>query len=93
MLLYETLTNCRPFSTRLPLEELLLAIATTPPVEPGLLAPEAPASLCALALRLLAKEPGQRPPSARAVREELERLREQEGHTAPWQAPAKRPSE
>jgi serine/threonine protein kinase len=93
VLLYETLTNCRPFSTRLPLDELLPAIAATPPVEPGRLAPEVPASLGALALRLLAKDPEQRPPSARAVREELERLREREGHTAPWQAPAKRPSE
>ncbi|HEX8434620.1 serine/threonine-protein kinase [Archangium sp.] len=92
-LLYETLTNCRPFSTRLSLDELLPAIASTPPVEPRRLAPEIPASLGALALRLLAKDPGQRPPSARAVREELERLREQEGHTASWRAPAKRPSE
>jgi len=93
VLLYEALTGCRPFSTRLPLDELLPAIASTPPVEPGQLAPEAPASLGALAMRLLAKDPGQRPPSARAVREELERLREQEGHTAAWRAPAKRPSE
>jgi len=44
-------------------------------------------------MRLLAKEPGQRPGSARAVREELERLRGEEGHTAAWQAPAARPSE
>jgi len=93
VLLYEALTGCRPFSTRLPLDELLPAIASTSPVEPGQLAPEAPASLGALAMRLLAKDPGQRPPSARAVREELERLREQEGHTAAWRAPAKRPSE
>ncbi|KFA91787.1 hypothetical protein Q664_19510 [Archangium violaceum Cb vi76] len=93
VLLYETLTNCRPFSTRLPLDELLPAIATMPPLAPGQLAPEVPASLSALALRLLAKDPEQRLPSARAVREELERLREQEGHTTAWQAPAKRPSE
>jgi serine/threonine-protein kinase len=92
-LLYELLTNCRPFSTRMTLEQLLVTIASTPPVEPGRLVPEAPASLCGLALRLLAKEPGQRPPSARAVREELERLREQEGHSAAWQAPARWPSE
>jgi serine/threonine-protein kinase len=93
VLLYELLTHCHPFNPRLPLEQLLVAIATSPPPEPQRLAPEAPASLCALALRLLSKEPGQRPPSARAVREELERLREQEGQTAPWQAPARRPSE
>ncbi|WNG36275.1 protein kinase [Archangium violaceum] len=93
VLLYEILTNYRPFSTRVPLEQLLAAIVSKPPTEPGLLAPGAPVSLCALALRLLAKEPEQRPPSARAVREELERLREQEGHTDSWQAPAERPSE
>jgi serine/threonine-protein kinase len=93
VLLYETLTNCRPFSTRLSLEALLVAIATTPPLEPQRLAPDAPASLCALAWRLLDKEPGHRPPSARAVREELERLREEEGHTAAWQSPARPPSE
>ena len=93
VLMYETLTNCRPFSTRVPLEQLLAAIASTPPLEPGRLAPGAPESLCGLTLRLLAKEPAQRPPSARAVREELERLLGEEGHTAPWQAPAQRPSE
>ena len=93
VLLYETLTNCRPFSARLSLEALLVAIAATPPLEPQRLAPDAPASLCALAWRLLDKEPGHRPPSARAVREELERLREEEGHTAAWQSPARLPSE
>ncbi|WP_052519028.1 serine/threonine protein kinase [Archangium violaceum] len=93
VLLYETLTNCRPFSTRVPLEHLLAAIASTPPLEPGRLAPGAPESLCGLTLRLLAKEPAQRPPSARVVREELERLLGEEGHTASWQAPAQRPAE
>ncbi|MCY1075631.1 serine/threonine protein kinase [Archangium lansingense] len=93
VLLYETLTNCRPFSTRLPLEQLLAAIASTPPLEPGRLAPGTPESLRGLALRLLAKQPDQRPPSARAVREELERLLGEEGHTPPWQTPALRPSE
>ncbi|HYO69812.1 MAG TPA: serine/threonine-protein kinase [Archangium sp.] len=93
VLLYETLTNCRPFSTRVPLEQLLGAIASTPPLEPGRLAPGAPDSLCGLTLRLLAKDPAQRPPSARAVCEELERLLGEEGHTESWQAPAQRPSE
>ncbi|HZH77493.1 MAG TPA: protein kinase [Archangium sp.] len=92
VLLYETLTGCRPFSARLKLEELLVAIAIAPPPEPQTLAPEAPASLCALALRLLAKDPEQRPASARAVREELERLRREEGHTEAWRTPAKSPA-
>ena len=93
VLLYETLTNCRPFSTRLALAPLLVAIASTLPLEPQQLAPGAPASLCALALRLLAKEPKHRPPSARAVYEELEQLLRAEGNSAPWQAAAKKPSE
>ncbi|MFY0565262.1 serine/threonine protein kinase [Archangium lansingense] len=93
VLLYETLTNCRPFSTRLPLEQLLTAIASTPPMEPERLAADAPESLRGLTLRLLAKQPDQRPPSARAVREELERLLGEEGHTPPWQTPTRRPSE
>ena len=92
VLLYETLTGCRPFNSRLSLEALLVTIAASPPLEPRLLAPGAPASLCALALRLMAKEPGQRPPSARAVREELERLRKEEGQTEAWLAPASWPS-
>jgi serine/threonine-protein kinase len=91
--LYETLTNCRPFDTRLSLDQLLISIASAPPPDPRRLAPEAPASLCTLALSLLAKDPEKRPPSARAVRQELERLRAEEGHTAPWRAPARRPSE
>jgi eukaryotic-like serine/threonine-protein kinase len=91
--LYETLTNCRPFDTRLSLDQLLISIASAPPPEPRRLAPDAPASLCALALSLLEKDPGKRPASARAVREELERLRAEEGHTASWRAPARRPSE
>ena len=93
VLLYETLTGCRPFNSRLSLEALLVTIAASPPLEPRLLAPGAPASLCALALRLLAKEPGARPTSARALREELEWLRKEEGHTEAWLAPSPWPSE
>ena len=93
VLLYETLTNCRPFSTKLTLEPLLVAIASVPPLEPWNLAPDAPESLCGLAVRLLAKEPEQRPSSARAVREELERLLREKGHDANWRVPAQRPSE
>ncbi|MFY0572540.1 serine/threonine protein kinase [Archangium lansingense] len=93
VLLYEVLTSCRPVGSRWTLEQMLVAIATAPPLEPRLLAPDAPASLCALTLRLLAKEPEQRPVSARAVREELERWRTEEGHLPSWTSPAKHPSE
>lgn len=93
VLLYETLTNCRPFSTRLALAPLLVAIASTSPLDPRRLAPGAPESLCALALRLLAKDPEHRPSSAHDVLEELERLRDEEGHTSAWQSPTNTPSE
>jgi len=93
VLLYETLTNCRPFSTHLPLDSLLVAIATTQPIPPQRLAPDAPDSLCTLALSLMEKEPARRPQSARAVREELEELQRREGQTSRWQAPARFPSD
>jgi serine/threonine protein kinase len=87
VLLYEALTGHHPFDPKLPVEQLLAAILTVAPVEPRQLNPEAPASLCSLAMRLLAKEPSLRPPSASAVREELQRLREEEGQTPPWRTP------
>ncbi|HYO64607.1 MAG TPA: serine/threonine-protein kinase [Archangium sp.] len=93
LLLYETLTNCRPFSTRLTLEQLLIAIGTAMPPDPRTFDPELPAGLCTLVMRLLAKAPADRPPSAWAVREELLRMRDEEGHTAVWQAPVRLPSE
>ncbi|WP_052519723.1 serine/threonine protein kinase [Archangium violaceum] len=88
ILIYEALTGLRPFDPALPLEQLLVAIVTVSPAEPRQHAPEVPASLSALALRLLAKEPEQRPASARAVREELERLRAEEGHLESWRVPS-----
>ncbi|HEX5749819.1 MAG TPA: protein kinase [Archangium sp.] len=88
ILVYEALTGLRPFDPALPLEQLLAAILTVSPAEPRRHAPEVPASLSALAMRLLAKEPEQRPASARAVREELERLRAEEGHLESWRVPS-----
>jgi serine/threonine-protein kinase len=86
-LLYEALTDCHPFNPRLPLDKLLLAIEFLPPVEPGQLDPRVPPGLNGLVMRLLAKEPAQRPPSARAVHEELMRLLEGEGDTEAWTVP------
>jgi serine/threonine-protein kinase len=88
VLLYEALTDQYPFDPKLPLNELLPAILHTLPPEPCQLNPQAPTSLAALCMRLLAKEPQARLPSVRAVREELERLRAEEGHTEPWRTPA-----
>jgi serine/threonine-protein kinase len=86
-LLYESLTDCHPFNPRLPLDKLLLAIEFVPPVEPVQLEPRVPPGLNSLVMRLLAKDPAQRPPSARAVHEELMRLLEGEGNTEAWTVP------
>ncbi|HSP77068.1 MAG TPA: serine/threonine-protein kinase [Myxococcaceae bacterium] len=88
VLLYECLTERRPFDPKLPLIELTGSILHSEPPDPRHYNPQAPASLMALALRLMAKEPAARPESARAVREELERLRAEEGQEEPWQVPA-----
>ncbi|WP_158501706.1 serine/threonine-protein kinase [Vitiosangium sp. GDMCC 1.1324] len=93
VLLYETLTNCRPFSSRLPLDQLLIAIATMAPPDPRTLDPGLPMELCELTLRLLEKDPNKRPVDARTVRTELERLRAKDGLTSAWRTPTRRPSE
>jgi len=86
-LLYEALTDCHPFNPRLPREELALAIELLPPVSPLRLDSRVPPGLNDLTLRLLAKKPEQRPPSARAVHEELLRMLEAEGKTESWAVP------
>jgi serine/threonine-protein kinase len=86
-LLYEALTDCHPFNPRLPPEKLLLAIEFLPPVEPVRLDPRVPPGLNELVMRLLAKQPEQRPASARIVHEELMRMREGEGGTETWTVP------
>jgi serine/threonine protein kinase/WD40 repeat protein len=53
---------------------LLNEVLVSPPPPPSVLVPDVPAPLDALILRLLAKEPDQRPESARAVARELEAL-------------------
>jgi serine/threonine-protein kinase len=86
-LLYEALTDCHPFNPRLPAEMLLLAIELVPPAAPRQLDSRVPPALSELVMRLLAKEPEQRPPSASAVHEELVRMLEREGDTEAWTAP------
>ncbi|HYO57459.1 serine/threonine-protein kinase, partial [Archangium sp.] len=86
-LLYEALTDCHAFNPQLPKEVLALAIESLPPVPPLRLDPRVPPALNDLTLRLLAKKPEQRPPSARAVYEELMRMLETEGKTEPWTVP------
>ncbi|OJT26732.1 hypothetical protein BO221_01510 [Archangium sp. Cb G35] len=86
-LLYEALTDCHPFDPRLPRAELALAIELLPPASPLRLDQRVPPGLNDLTLRLLAKKPEQRPPSARAVHEELMRMLEAEGETEHWRMP------
>ncbi|HEX8818791.1 MAG TPA: serine/threonine-protein kinase [Archangium sp.] len=86
-LLYEVLTDCHAFNPKLPKEELALAIELLPPAPPLRIDPRVPPGLNDLTLRLLAKKPEQRPPSARAVHEELMRMLEAEGKTEPWTVP------
>ena len=86
-LLYEALTDCHPFSPRLPQAQLLLAIESVVPKEPMRLDPRVPRGLNDLTMRLLAKKPEQRPASARAVHEELTRMLETEGDSEHWKHP------
>jgi serine/threonine-protein kinase len=86
-LLYEALTDCHPFNPRMPPGQLLLAIESLPPAEPMRLDPRVPPDLNTLVMKLLAKEPEQRPSSARAVHEELVRVLRRDGDTEAWMAP------
>ena len=70
VVLYQMATGEVPFSGR-NIVEVLQAVSSKSPVPPSRLAPELPAALDALILRLLAKEPEGRFPSAAAVREAL----------------------
>ncbi|ATB29352.1 protein kinase domain-containing protein [Melittangium boletus] len=93
VLLYETLTDCRPFDSRLPLDQLLHAIATMTPVDPRTLEPSIPDALAELTLSLLEKDPQKRPPSAGAVRSSLEQWLAEAPDSGPWRELGKRPSE
>jgi serine/threonine protein kinase len=70
VVLYQMATGEVPFSGR-NIVEVLQAVSSKSPVPPSRLAPELPSALDELILRLLAKEPGGRFPSAAAVREAL----------------------
>jgi WD40 repeat protein len=68
--LYHVATGKPPFRGS-DMISTLMAVATHDPVPPGTVVAEVPAALSDLILRLLAKEPSARPPSARAVIEAL----------------------
>ncbi|MBM7112922.1 serine/threonine protein kinase [Archangium primigenium] len=93
VLLYETLTHCRPFDNRLSLERLRDQVLRTPPVDPRRLEPFVPEALAGLCLRLLDKSPFARPAHAGVVREALERWLAEAPEVGPWREPGPRPSE
>ena len=70
VVLYEMLTGRLPFTADSPIAVALQHVQEAPP-PPRRLRPEVSAALERCVLHLLAKEPGQRPPSAEAAAEEL----------------------
>ena len=73
--LYQMSTGQTPFKGT-DIISTLMAVATENPRPPRDLEPGMPAALSKLILRLLAKEPGKRPESAKAVAEALQELEE-----------------
>jgi hypothetical protein len=71
--LYRACTGVPPFHGE-DVIATLMAVATHVPRPPHELRPEVPETLSALVMRLLAKDPAQRPPTARAVVEGLQAI-------------------
>jgi serine/threonine-protein kinase len=80
VLLYSALTDGWPFNPELPPERIAVAIRLRVPRAPHRINPKAPKSLSAIAMRLLAKRPEDRFPSAETL------------FTALWEASKKRTS-
>ncbi|MBL8793342.1 MAG: protein kinase [Planctomycetia bacterium] len=76
-MLYRLATGILPFPGETPMA-ILTALATHPPQPVGQLAPGLPHSLAALIMRLLEKQPADRPPSALAVIESLRLIENQQ---------------
>ncbi|MBI3830445.1 MAG: serine/threonine protein kinase [Planctomycetes bacterium] len=72
--LYHMLTGRVPFDGDTPIE-VLMRVTNEPPVRPDRYEPLLPPPLTSLVLRLLAKNPEDRPTSAEAVRKEIHQLR------------------
>ena len=69
-ILYDILTGRPPFTG--PVAQVLVEVCTKPPAPPRDVDPEVPEGLEAICLRGLSKKPGDRQPSAAALREEVE---------------------
>lgn len=72
--LYEVLTSVPPFPPTLPREVLTSLIEKEMPASPAVLNPQVPPALGALVLRLLAKDPEQRPASGQELHDLLQAL-------------------
>lgn len=74
VVLYECLTGVPPFTGASPIA-MISKVLTVVPVAPAVLNPEVPPAFSALVMRLLAKEPHERPADARRLLELLAELR------------------
>jgi serine/threonine-protein kinase len=71
---YELLAGRHPFAARRSAQQLIVAHLTETPVTPAQHRPTVTASLADLVLRCLAKDPGERPQTARVMLDALDRL-------------------
>jgi formylglycine-generating enzyme required for sulfatase activity len=85
--LYRLCTGRLPFQGATPLAVLMAVSQDTPPPIREL-SPQTPPRLADLVMRLLAKRPEDRPPSARAVLEELQAVEREHAARAPAPPPA-----
>ena len=73
VVIYECLTGVPPFTASSPIA-LISKVLTAVPLSPALVNPEVPPALSALVLRLLMKDPTERPAGARELLELLSEL-------------------
>lgn len=91
-LLYESLADGYPFDPQLSMDELVTAIELTVPRAPHRLNPKVPRALSDIAMRLLAKRPEDRFPSAEALLDAFEEAAK-EREAPEWNVPLDLPPE
>jgi WD40 repeat protein len=73
-ILYKLVTGTAPFSGSAPVD-VILQVATLPPLAPGRIVPKLPRDLETICLKCLEKAPGKRYPSALELAKDLDRFR------------------